>query len=299
MHIPRNLKKGDTIGILSTARKINAAALQFTINLLESWGLKVVLGSSIGLAHHQFAGTAEQRLANFQEFLDADNIAAILCARGGYGTMQIIDDINWDHFLKNPKWICGFSDVTVLHSHLSAMGVASIHSSMPSLFPKEIDHETLHSMRRALMGESNEISFPVSAFNKAGNAEGNLVGGNLSLIYALQGSDSDIDTNGKILFLEDLDEYLYHIDRMMISIDRAGKLKGLKGLLIGGMTAMKDHEIPFGSTVEEIILRVCKKYNFPIYFNFPAGHLDFNFALKLQCPVKITCKNDRVHFQQL
>ena len=161
MHIPRNLKKGDTIGILSTARKINAAALQFTINLLESWGLKVVLGSSIGLAHHQFAGTAEQRLANFQEFLDDDNIDAILCARGGYGTMQIIDDINWDRFLKNPKWICGFSDVTVLHSHLSAMAIASIHCSMPSLFPTEIDHETLHSMRRALMGESNEIDFAI------------------------------------------------------------------------------------------------------------------------------------------
>ena len=299
MHIPRNLKKGDTIGILSTARKINADALQFTINLIESWGLNVVLGSSIGLEHHQFAGTAEQRLANFQEFLDDDRIDAILCARGGYGTMQIIDQIQWDHFLKNPKWICGFSDVTVLHSHLSAMGVASIHSSMPSLFPSEIDHETLHSMRRALMGEKNEIHFSKSEFNKFGNAEGLLVGGNLSLIYALQGSDSDIDTNGKILFLEDLDEYLYHIDRMMISLDRAGKLKGLKGLLIGGMTAMKDHEIPFGSSVEEIILAACKPYNFPVYFNFPAGHLAFNFALKFNCPAKIEVKENEILFQQL
>ncbi len=298
MLIPRNLKKGDTVGILSTARKINADALHFTIEMLQNWGLKVKLGNSIGAEENQFAGTDQVRLQNLQEFMDDESVHAILCARGGYGTVRIIDGLNFERFLKNPKWICGFSDVTVIHSHLNRLGVASIHSSMPSLFPKNMEHETLYSLQRALMGEENNCSFNMHPKNKNGNAEGQLVGGNLSLIFSLQGSESDIDTNGKILFLEDLDEYLYHMDRMMISLDRSGKLKGLKALVIGGMTAMRDNEVPFGYSIEDIILTYTNKYNFPVYFDFPSGHLEYNFALKMGCNCKFEMKENTINFQQ-
>jgi muramoyltetrapeptide carboxypeptidase len=282
MRIPTYLKKGDTIGILSTARKITEEQLSFAIQLLHSWGFKTRLGKSIGAEEYQFAGSDEIRKNNLQEFIDDPSIDAILCARGGYGTMRIIDDVDFSQFVQKPKWICGFSDVTVLHEHLQSLGVASLHTAMPSLFPTVADHPTLHSIDKALKGETLEYRWNINPNNlHAQNINAEVVGGNLSLVYALQGSVSDLNTDGKILFLEDLDEYYYHVDRMMCSLDRAGKLKNLKALLIGGMTDMKDNSIPFGMQTEEIILSYAKKYSYPVFFDFPCGHIEHNYAVKM------------------
>ncbi len=299
MLIPKNLKIGDTIGILSTARKFTSEQLEFCVQVLNSWGFKVVIGSSINAEQHQFAGSDEVRTKNFQEFLDHPNIDAILCARGGYGTMRIIDQIDFSKFIQNPKWICGFSDVTVLHQHLQSMGIASIHSSMPSLFPNDLQHNTLLSLENALKGNELNYRVKINIDNlRIKNVEAQIIGGNLSLIYALQGSASDINTDGKILFIEDLDEYFYHIDRMMCSLDRAGKLKNLAALVVGGMTDMKDNSIPFGMNVNEIIHHYTKKYNYPVLFDFPAGHWEKNYAIRLGQIAKIEIKDDEYIFSQ-
>lgn len=299
MLIPKNLKIGDTIGILSTARKFTSEQLEFCVQVLNSWGFKAVIGSSINAEEHQFAGSDHVRAENLQAFIDDPSIDAILCARGGYGTMRIIDQIDFSKFKENPKWICGFSDVTVLHQHLQTMGIASIHSSMPSLFPTDVEHTTLKSLENALKGNELKYRVKISADNlRMKNVEAEIVGGNLSLVYALQGSVSDINTDGKILFIEDLDEYFYHIDRMMCSLDRAGKLKNLAALLVGGMTEMKDNSIPFGMNVPEIIHYYSKKYNYPVYFDFPCGHWENNFAIRLGTMAKIEVLNDEYIFTQ-
>lgn len=299
MRIPTYLKKGDTIGILSTARKMTEEQLRFAIDVIQGWGFKVKLGESIGAEEHQFAGADEIRRKNLQDFMDDPSIHAILCARGGYGTMRIIDEIDFSKFIENPKWICGFSDVTVLHEHLNTLGIASLHTAMPSLFPTVADHPTLHSIEKALKGETLDYQWTPntpSIFPK--NCSGELVGGNLSLIFALQGSVSDINTDGKILFIEDLDEYYYHIDRMMCSLDRSGKLKNLKALLVGGMSDMKDNSIPFGMQTEEIILYYTRKYGYPIFFDFPCGHIEHNYAVKLGMNAEIIVEGDKLKFIQ-
>jgi muramoyltetrapeptide carboxypeptidase len=260
--------------------------------MLEQWGLKIAIGETIDAEDHQYAGNDTLRLKNFQDFIDDDSINAILCCRGGYGTMRILDNIDFSKFKKKPKWIAGFSDVTALHAHInSVLNIATIHSSMPSLFPKDLENgKAVQSLRKALFGEEQIYEFDACGMNRTGFAEAEIVGGNLSLIYALQGSISDLKTDGKILVLEDLDEYLYHIDRMMLSIDRAGKLRNLKGLIVGGMTAMKDNEDPFGKTAEDIISEYASKYNYPYCFNFGCGHIEDNFAVKtgMQCSLNIT-----------
>jgi muramoyltetrapeptide carboxypeptidase len=299
MLIPNQLKIGDTIGILSTARKFTSEQLEFCVQLLNSWGFKVVIGASINAEEHQFAGADTLRAKNLQDFIDDPNINAILCARGGYGTMRIIDDIDFSKFINNPKWLCGFSDVTVLHQHLQTLGIASIHSSMPSLFPTDVNHTTLISLENALKGKELNYHVKISNDNlRMKNVEAEIIGGNLSLVYALQGSPSDIKTDGKILFIEDLDEYFYHIDRMMCSLDRAGKLKNLAALLVGGMTDMKDNSIPFGMNVPEIIHHYTKKYNYPVLFDFPAGHWEKNYAIRLGQVAKIEITNDEYIFSQ-
>lgn len=299
MRIPTYLKKGDTIGILSTARKMNEEQLAFAIELFHEWGFKTILGESIGAEEHQFAGNDQTRKNNLQEFIDNPDINAIFCARGGYGTMRIIDQIDFSSFIKNPKWICGFSDVTVLHQHLQTLGIASLHTSMPSLFPKEKTHPTLNSIFKALTGEVLEYNWNQSSNNiHQQNIEADIIGGNLSLIYALQGSKSDINTDGKILFIEDLDEYYYHIDRMICSLDRSGKLKNLKALVVGGMNDMKDNSIPFGMNVEEIILYYTNKYSYPVLFDFPCGHIEHNYALKLGVQTQIKIVDDKLMMKQ-
>ena len=280
MIIPKKLKIGDKIGIVSTARKISLEELSPAIKSLESWGLKVVFGSNLFEEYNQFSGTIEQRTADLQSMIDNDAIKAILCARGGYGTVQIIDKIDFSSLKKNPKWIIGYSDVTVLHSHLNNLGSASLHATMPINFQNN-STESLQSLKNSLLGKSNRIECKSHVFNCLGQVDAEIVGGNLSILYSLLGSISDIDTEGKILFIEDLDEYLYHIDRMMMNLKRNGKLAKLNGLIVGGMNDMTDNEIPFGKLVEEIILENTKQYDYPICFGFPAGHINDNRCIKL------------------
>lgn len=277
MIAPAYLKKGDTIAIVATARKNLEDNLKPAISWLKSWGLEVVIGATIGLDNNQLAGTDEQRTADFQTQLDNPNIKAIWCVRGGYGTVRIIDKLDFTKFKKSPKWIIGFSDVTVLHSHLNTMGYQSIHGIMP--VSSKATEEAKESLRKSLFGESLQYTVPCDQMNKLGKASGVLVGGNLSILYSLFGSPSAIDCTDKILFIEDLDEYLYHIDRMMINLKRNGCLESLKGIIVGGMTKMKDNDIPWGKNALEIIEDVTKSYTIPIIYNFPAGHLSDNHAL--------------------
>ena len=288
MIIPKKIKVGDKIGIISTARKINLEELTPAIKMLESWGLQVVLGLNLFEVDNQFSGTVKQRTADLQAMIDDESIAAILCARGGYGTVQLIDNIDFSNLKKTPKWIIGYSDVTVLHSHLNNLGIASLHATMPINFKTNVK-ESLASLKNGLFGNENNILCGPHPFNKFGKVEAEVVGGNLSILYSLLGSNSDVDTDGKILFIEDLDEYMYHVDRMMINLKRNGKLKNLKALIIGGMSDMNDNTIPFGKTAEEIILEYIKEFDFPVCFNFPAGHLDDNRTLVFgkECTLEI------------
>lgn len=277
---PPYLKKGDTIAIVATARKNITDNLNPAIDLAKSWGLEVIIGNTIGLDSNQLAGTDEQRADDFQKMIDNPNIKAIWCARGGYGTVRMVDLIDFSKFKHNPKWIIGFSDVTVLHSHLNHLGFETIHGIMPVNIEKAspIIEETL---RKALFGENVIYQVPFENENKLGKAEGELVGGNLSILYSLMGSESQVDCKGKILFIEDLDEYLYHIDRMMMGLKRCGCLENLNGMVVGSFTKMKDNDIPWGKTAYQIIADVTKKYNFPIVYSFPAGHIHDNNTLIL------------------
>lgn len=277
MIIPPYLKKGDTVAIVATARKNIEDNLQPAISWLKNWGLEVVIGKTIGLDKNQLAGTDEERAADFQTQLDNPNIKAIWCVRGGYGTVRMIDLLDFTKFKQNPKWIVGFSDVTVLHSHLNNLGFASIHGIMP--VSSKATEEAKESLRKALFGEPLEYTVPCDTMNRYGTAKGELVGGNLSILFSLLGSPSAVNCDDKILFIEDLDEYLYHIDRMMMNLKRNGCLESLKGIIVGGMTKMHDNEIPWGMNALEIIDDVTKKYNIPIIYNFPAGHMADNHAL--------------------
>ena len=280
MKIPPYLKKGDTVAIVCTARKFFPEEAKPAIDLLESWGLKVKLGKTIGLDSCQLGGTDTERAADFQEQLDNDNIKAIWCARGGYGTVRIIDMIDFSKFKKHPKWIMGFSDVTVLHSHINTLNVATLHSIMPFTVPKAPE-EVKETFKNALFGIKNSYTIPSKSYDKKGVAKGELVGGNLSIIYSLLGSKSSIETKDKILFIEDLDEYLYHIDRMLYNMKRNNYFKNVKGIIVGSMRDMHDNEIPFGQNEVQIITEIAKDLNIPIAFEFCAGHQKDNRTLVL------------------
>ncbi|MCF6182948.1 LD-carboxypeptidase [Lutibacter sp.] len=277
---PNYLQKNDTVAIVSTARKISLQEIKSAIKLLESWGLKVVVGKTIGLEENQLAGSDEKRTNDFQKMLDNPEIKAIWCARGGYGTVRIIDALDFTKFKKNPKWIIGYSDATVLHNHLNNLGLETLHATMPINIPKN-SNEAITTLKNSLFGKKLIYNITSSKKNKIGKASGELIGGNLSVIYSLLGSKSSLNTANKILFIEDLDEYLYHIDRMMINLKRNGYFENLKGLIVGSMTDMHDNKIPFGKTAKEIILDIISEYDFPVVFDFPAGHIADNRTLIL------------------
>ena len=293
MKIPPYLKKGDTVAIVCTARKFFPEEAKPAIDLLESWGLKVKLGKTIGLDSCQLGGNDKDRAADFQEQLDNDNIKAIWCGRGGYGTVRIIDRIDFSNFKKHPKWIMGFSDVTVLHSHINTLNVATLHSIMPFTVPNAPE-EVKQTFKNALFGIKNSYIIPSKSYDKKGLAKGELVGGNLSILYSLLGSKSSIDTKDKILFIEDLDEYLYHVDRMLYNMKRNDYFKNVKGIIVGSMRDMHDNDIPFGQNEVQIILEITKDLNIPIAFEFCAGHQKDNRTLVLGSQVSFEVNDTEI-----
>lgn len=281
---PPYLKAGDTVVIVSTARKVSKFEIKPAIDLLKSWGLEVQTGKNLFKEDHQFAGTDEDRAGDLQRALNNKNVQAVLFARGGYGTTRVIDAIDWKKFIKQPKWLIGYSDITVVHSHVHRhCGIQTLHGPM-SLNLGKLSPQCLSVLKETLFGQTLRYSSSkqqphLEKLNRKGKAKGRLVGGNLSILYSQAATPSDIDTAGKILFLEDLDEYLYHIDRMMMNLKRSGKLKDLAGLIVGGMTEMKDNTIPFGKTAEEIIHDAVKEYTYPVVYGFPAGHIPNNYPM--------------------
>ncbi|AYL98411.1 S66 peptidase family protein [Mucilaginibacter celer] len=283
---PPYLKKGDKVAITCPAKKL-PAPMTDAIDLLQSWGLEVVLGETVEASYHQFAGDDDLRARDMQRFIDDDSIKAIIAARGGYGAIRIIDKVDFSRLATNPKWLIGFSDITILHTHLLAnYGLQSIHGQMPINIPDASKH-SLDTLRQALFGESLSYEFTSYGINRSGEGQGILIGGNLSLLVAASGSISDPDYSGKILFIEDVGEYLYSVDRMLRMLKRAGKLAGLAGLIVGGFSGMKDNDIPFGQTVPEIVMDVVSGYNYPVCFDFPAGHIPDNNSLVLGRPVHL------------
>jgi len=290
--VPPYLKRGDIIGICCVAGYISSEDVQPCINKLKDWDFDVKIGNTIGKKDFTFGGTDEERLNDFQQMLNDKKVKAIMCARGGYGSVRIIDRINFTNFIAHPKWIIGFSDVTVLHCHINRnYGIATLHSKMCNSFPtdwnnaEEDQKEAIESIQKALIGEKAHYTADAVFQNKQGTAEGILVGGNLRTIETLAGTASNLSTNGKILFVEETDEYLYSVDRMFWNLKRTGKLSSLKGLIIGGFKLKKDDPgEEFGKTVEEIVLEKVKEYNYPVCFGFPVGHQVNNIALK--CGIK-------------
>ncbi|MVN76542.1 LD-carboxypeptidase [Hymenobacter sp. HMF4947] len=276
---PPFLQPGQRVAIVSTARKTTAAEIDFASRTLTDWGLEVVQGESIGAASHQFAGDDALRRRDFQRQLDDPSIRAILCARGGYGTARLVDELDFSRFAESPKWVAGFSDITVLNSHLLRLGYQSIHGVMPALYGQAGGEAAVASLRAALFGEPATYEAPAYPLNRPGTATGELVGGNLSLLHTITGTSSQASFAGRILFLEDLDEYLYHIDRMLLHLHRSGQLAGLAGLVVGHFSEMHDNAVPFGQNAYEIINYYAQRYQFPVGYHFPVGHEADNQAL--------------------
>lgn len=277
---PENLKKGDTIAIVSTARKVSSKELAPAMLFAKKMGLEVQLGITIDAEKNQYAGDDALRAQDFQDLLDSPHIKAIWCARGGYGTIRMVDVLDFTRFIQHPKWLIGYSDVTVLHSHINRLNIPTIHGQM-SLEIEKKSQATRDTLQQALFGEHPSISYSLdsSLLSRSGKASGILVGGNLSVLYSILDSPSELDWQGKILFIEDLDEMLYHIDRMMQNLKRSGRLKNLAGLIVGGMSQMRDNTIAFGKTAHQIIFEAVAEYQYPVCFNFPAGHIHDNRAL--------------------
>jgi len=295
------LNVNDTIGIICPAGYMSLERSQRCINTLQEWGYKIKIGKTLGSdSENYFSGTDEERLLDLQQMLDDDEVKAIFCARGGYGIGRIIEQINFKKFKQYPKWIIGFSDVTILHSHLYVnYKISSLHAPMASAFNDEGDkNEFVLSLKNILEGKKIKYECAIHEFNKKGEAIGELVGGNLSLLVHLIGSSSDIKTKGRILFLEDVGEYLYNIDRMFYQLKRSGKLDKLAGLIIGGFTNMKDTERPFGKTVYEIIHDIVKNHDYPVCFGFPVSHEKENYGLKIGAGYKLKVGKNKVTLEE-
>lgn len=290
MTIPPYLEPGDTIGITCPAGKMNREVALYASSVFESWGFKTRIGATAGSGYHNFSATDEERLHELQAFLDDEEIGAIVFGRGGYGTIRILDRIDFSHFRKNPKWLCGYSDITALLLHLNArLHTAGIHSVMCSGITAETNGNVyVESLRKALSGERGNFAFAPHSLNRSGAARGRLLGGNLSLLANLSGTVSQPDTKGKILFIEDVGEYRYAVDRMMWNLQRAGWLSGLNGLIVGSFNESKETNTAFGQTEFESIKEKVARYDYPVCFNFPVGHQQENYALKEGLPYLLT-----------
>ena len=282
------LKQGSKVAIAAPARCVTTEEMEYAIQWLEEKGFIPKYDDRLFAVHHIFAGEDNFRAAVFQEYIDNEDIDAIWIARGGYGSIRIIDKLDFTHFLRHPKWIIGFSDGTVLHGKLSRLGVPSLHAAMPFYFANKT-LEAKQSLFDALTGKPLHYEIPSNPLNRLGKMEGEIVGGNLSVLMGMNGSNIFPETDGKILFIEEVDEYIYHIDRMMRALKRAGKLAHLKGLIVGGLTQIHDNAHPFGQSAEEVIAEVVSEYDYPVCFGFPAGHFDDNrplfFGLKSRMEV--------------
>lgn len=275
---PKYLQSGSKVAIAAPARMVTKEEMQYAINWLNEKGFIPVYDDRLFTKHFIFAGDDDFRTAVLQQYLDDESIEAIWLARGGYGSIRIIDKLDFTKFMEHPKWIIGFSDGTVLHGKLSHLSCPSLHASMPYCFENKII-EAQNSLFDALVGKPLCYEFVAHPLNRLGKVEGEIVGGNLSVLYGMIGSNSFPKIDGKILFLEEVDEYIYHIDRMMHALKRAGKLENIKALLIGGLTQIHDNPDPFGQSVEEVIAEIVKDYDYPLCFNFPAGHFSDNRAI--------------------
>ena len=301
IQLPPYLQKGDTIGLVCPAGFMPFEKVKTCVQILQEWGYNVKVGNTVGGGSMTyFSGTDEERLRDFQQMLDDQEVNAVLCARGGYGTGRIIDRIDFKKFAKQPKWIVGYSDITVLHSHLfSNYYIASLHAPMAGAFNEEgFKNEYVLSLKNALEGKKIKYQVPVHEQNRKGEAVGELVGGNLALLAHLVGTDSDIKTKGKILFLEDVGEQLYNLDRMLIQLKRSGKLSKLAGMIFGGFTESKDTERPFGKSIYEILGELVAEYDYPVCYDFPVSHTDRNYALKIGVGYKLKVTKTKVTLEE-
>ena len=287
---PPFLKAGSVVGITCPSGYVGHERVAYAVTVLEKWGFKVVLGKTIGTGEFYFSGSDDERCADLQSMLDNPEIGAILMGRGGYGMSRIMDRLDFTMFMRKPKWICGFSDITALHSHLEKLYyIPSLHSPMCGAFTPETENAPhLLSIYAALTGAQLTINAPASPYNRTGTCKAKLTGGNLALLTHLMGSPSEVDMDDKILFVEDIGEHLYKIDRMMLTLKRAGKLDNLSGIIFGGFTDMEDTTRPFGQTIEEILWDKVEEYDYPVCFNFPCGHQDINYTLSLGLEHQLT-----------
>jgi muramoyltetrapeptide carboxypeptidase len=287
------LKQGSKVAIAAPARMVTREEMAFGIQWLKDMGFVPVYDDRLFNQHYIFSGDDDTRAAVFQEYLDNEEIEAIWLARGGYGGIRIIDKLDFTKFLQHPKWIVGFSDGTILHGKLNRLGVPSLHAAMPFYFANKTP-EAKQSLYDALTGKPLQYAFSSHPLNRCGEAEAEVVGGNLSVLIGMMGSETFPETDGKILFIEEVDEYIYHIDRMMHCLKRAGKLDRLKGLIVGGLTQIKDNTHPFGMTAEQVIAEAVSEYNYPVCFGFPAGHWDDNKALYLGLSSRLIVTKEKV-----
>ncbi|MFD2742901.1 MULTISPECIES: S66 peptidase family protein [Sphingobacterium] len=294
MKTPPYLKQGDTVAIVCTASAVKGG-IDDGIRILESWGLRVLVSPSVSASWNTFAGTDALRQQDLQQALDDMTVKAVFAARGGYGTVRIIDAIDFSSFVNNPKWIIGFSDITVLHSHIQRQtNIASIHGQMPKSFEKGTS-SSLESLRKALFGEDCTIRYTTASnVHREGQAEGVLIGGNLAILQSILGSPSDPVYEDKILFIEDVGEALYNTDRMLRTLKRANKLAKLRGLIVGGFTAIRESDPPFGQDICQIVMEIVKEYAYPVAFEFPAGHIEDNHALVFGANTILTVSGNTV-----
>ena len=292
MIIPPFLKSGDKVAVVAASRKVSTQDLAYALETLAKWGLQPVAAKNLYAAHNQWAGTDEQRAEDLQWAINDDSLKAVFFARGGNGIIRVIDKVDFSKLKTNPKWLVGYSDVTILHAHLQKFcGVASLHGVMLASYSK--NEESTESVRKCLFGEKIRYDFASNKLNRIGEAKALLIGGNISLLHTLSATPEEIDTAGKILFIEDLDENLHHLDRMIFNFKRSGKLSKLSALVVGGLNDMKDDPVPFGLSPEEIVFNAVKEYDYPVCFGFPAGHLERNLALYLGMEVKLKVGTDR------
>lgn len=294
---PPFLKKGDTVAIVATAKAISKDALDYAVQLFEARGYIVKIGKHIHNVHHQSAGTDAERLHDFNQAINDDAVKAVICFRGGYGSVRIVEDILWNNLKANPKWIVGFSDVTVLHSAMQTIGVQSIHATMPINY-KDNTPEAIESLFNALEGKQNMYEISAHEFNVQATVEAELIGGNLAILYSLLGTKYEMNFQDKLLFIEDVSEFHYNLDRMFWSLRLSGKLSQIKGLIVGGFTDMKDGAIPFGKNAYEIISEHTANLGIPVCYDFPVAHLNDNRAMVLGKTAKLEVLNDKVVFEQ-